>query len=86
MSFLDLFLKQYEWEREDGIMPPLSENSDNTLILHNTRSDDAGRYICNSYAEDDTLTQNYVDLVIKREYRRKRQQKKRQRTVYNTIN
>lgn len=66
-------------------MPPLSENSDNVLILHNTRSDDAGRYICNSYAEDDTLTQNYVDLVIKREYRRKRQHK-RQRTVYNTRN
>jgi hypothetical protein len=54
-------------------LPPLAENRDNVLVLYNTRYEDGGRYICKIYAEDGSTSQNYVDLVIKREYRRRRQ-------------
>jgi hypothetical protein len=71
---------QFEWEREYERLPPLAENRDNILILYNTRYEDGGRYICKTYAEDGSMTQNFVDLVIKREYRRRRRyQNKSQR-------
>jgi len=74
---------QYEWDREDESLPPLAENRDNILVLYNTRFEDGGRYICRSYAEDGTATQNYVDLIIKREYRRRRQNPKKGRRKDN---
>lgn len=63
---------QYEWEKEDSQLPPLAENRDNVLVLYNTRLEDGGRYVCKIYTEDGRVTQNYVDLVINREYRRRR--------------
>jgi hypothetical protein len=68
---------RYEWEKEFEELPPLAENRDNVLVLYNTRDGDGGRYICKIYAEDGSVTQNYVDLVIKREYRRRRQNYRR---------
>lgn len=70
---------QYEWERDGKDLPPLAEVEDNHLVLLHTRSDDSGRYICRSFAEDGTESQNYVDLVIKSEYRRRRQSYKNRR-------
>lgn len=63
---------QYEWEREGSGLPPLADVRDNELLLRSTRYNDSGRYICRSFASDGTESQNYVDLVIKREYRRRR--------------
>lgn len=80
------FYFQYEWEREYENLPPLADIRDNTLILHNTRFEDKGRYICKTTSDDGRTTTNYVDLVIKREYRRRRQnskydQKRRHRMI-----
>lgn len=70
---LKIYFVQYEWEKENEDLPPLHENRDNILVLYNTKYNDGGRYICKIFAEDGSMTQNYVDLVIKREYRRRRQ-------------
>lgn len=67
---------QFEWEREYEKLPPLADIRDNVLVLYNVRADDGGRYICKSYMEDGRVTQNFVDLIIKREYRRRRQSNK----------
>lgn len=67
-----MIIPQYEWEKEDSELPPLAENRENILILYNTRFADGGRYICKIQTDDGRVTQNYVDLVIKREYRRRR--------------
>lgn len=88
IRFEKLFLPQFEWEREYDSLPPLAEVREQTLILYNTRFEDKGRYICKSFLEDGRTTQNYVDLVIKREYRRRRQnrrnkQARRRRTNNN---
>lgn len=73
LSFsLSVSLLQYDWEREDDVLPPLAMNNGNTLILHNVRHDDGGRYICHVQLEDGSSTTNNVDLVVKRKYRRRR--------------
>ena len=47
----------------------------NSLVLQQTRMDDSGRYICKIEYEDGTNSENYMDLVVKREYRKRRHPK-----------
>jgi hypothetical protein len=47
------------------------------LVIYNVRYEDGGRYICKSFLEDGRVTQNHVDLIIKREYRRRRQKSRK---------
>lgn len=47
----------------------------NRLILHRIRSEDTGRYICQKTEPNGRVSQNYLDVVLKREYRRRRHQR-----------
>lgn len=47
----------------------------NHLILNQIRKEDIGRYICQMTTEDQRVSQNYVDVKLKREYRTSRQQR-----------
>lgn len=53
----------------------MAQQNDNSLVLQHARQDDSGRYICNVNYRDGTSTENYVDLVVKREYRKRRHPK-----------
>lgn len=64
---------QYHWRRENGEIPPTAEyDRDNRLILHGIRNNDAGRYICDKIEPNGQVSQDYRDIVVKREYRQRR--------------
>jgi hypothetical protein len=50
----------------------MTDDQGDTLVLYHTKQEDSGRYVCRVYFIDGTSTENYVDLAINREYRRKR--------------
>lgn len=61
-----------EWERESEQLPPIVDDQGSSLVIYNTRQSDSGRYICRVHFIDGTSTENYVDVIIKSEYRRRR--------------
>lgn len=65
---------QFNWHRENGEIPRTATyDRNNRLILNQIRPEDTGRYVCEMTSRDHTRTQNYVDVELKREYRRRRQ-------------
>lgn len=42
------------------------------MQLYDVGHEDAGRYICEMTTPDHTVTENYMDVKIKRKYRQKR--------------
>lgn len=77
---------QFNWRREYGELPSTSMfDRQSRLILHQIRKEDTGRYICQMTTEDQVVSQNYVDVKLKREYRTRRQDREnpmRWRTNY----
>lgn len=67
--------EQFDWRREGGNLPQTSQLDRNRLILYRIRSEDVGRYICVKTEPNGQMTQNYLDVVLKREYRRPRHQR-----------
>lgn len=68
-------IKQLHWRREYGEIPNTATyDRSNRLILHRINNDDTGRYICQKTSPDGTVTQDYLDVILKREYRRSRPQ------------
>ena len=42
------------------------------LTLNNVKFEDAGRYVCNMRYPNGSAAEDYVDVIIKREYRSRR--------------
>lgn len=63
---------QLNWRREYGEIPSTARFDRNRLILLSIRAEDTGRYICQKIEPNGQVTQNYRDVVLKREYRRRR--------------
>jgi hypothetical protein len=78
---------QFEWHREDADIPRNAEFDNNHLILNHVREEDTGRYVCHMTGIDGFVTKNYVELRIKREYRkRRRNARKWWRTIEKSKN
>lgn len=69
---MTVFFSQFNWRREFGQIPSNAQYDGNRLILYRIRSTDTGRYICQKTEPSGQVTQNYKDLVLKREYQRGR--------------
>lgn len=67
-----LSVTQLNWRREYGEIPQSATfDRHSRLILHHIREEDSGRYICQKTLPDGTVTQDYVDVIFKRKYRRR---------------
>lgn len=64
---------QFNWRRDGGDLPQTAQlDRNNRLILQRIRSEDIGRYICQKTEPNGQVSENYLDVVLKREYRRRR--------------
>lgn len=73
MYLIEFIPPQFDWRREGGQLPPTAQfGRNNRLILTSIRSEDTGRYICVKTEPNGQVTQNYMDVVLKREYRPRR--------------
>lgn len=76
---------QFNWRREFGQIPSNAQYDGNRLILHRIRSEDTGRYICQKVEPSGQVTHNYLDVVLKREYRRARKTRRQRPVAVNPI-
>lgn len=63
---------QVEWERSDSPIPANSYYDGTRLVLSQIRRVDQGRYVCRARYPNGVTSQNYVDVKVHSEYRRKR--------------
>lgn len=60
---------QFNWRRENGEIPRTALiDHNNRLILFRLRKEDVGRYVCTRSEPNGDVSQNYLDVVLKREY------------------
>lgn len=54
--------------------------------MYNIQESDTGRYICQMTTADNIVTQNYVDVRLRREYRKRRHSHKNNKKSKNKQN
>ncbi|XP_055694217.1 basement membrane-specific heparan sulfate proteoglycan core protein isoform X2 [Lutzomyia longipalpis] len=74
---------QFMWRRENGQISPNAHYHDGRLTLRDIHTSDAGRYICEMLLPNQSITQSYVDVRIKSEYRRRRHRPHREYPIRN---
>ncbi|GAB0098092.1 basement membrane-specific heparan sulfate proteoglycan core protein [Sergentomyia squamirostris] len=74
---------QFMWRREHGQISPNAHYHDGRLTLRDIHTGDAGRYICEMLLADGSIVQNFVDVRIKSEYRRRRHRPHRAQPIRN---
>ncbi|XP_059622285.1 basement membrane-specific heparan sulfate proteoglycan core protein isoform X2 [Phlebotomus argentipes] len=74
---------QFHWRRENGQITSNAQFHDGRLTLTDIHPSDAGRYICEMLLPNGSITQSFVDVRIKSEYRRRRHRPHREYPVRN---